>query len=96
VSNNILVSPADDITAVSTSAATGVTFDANLIDGRSNVTDPHELIGDPLLADPARGDFRLRKGSPAIDSGAGSPAAPADASNTERTGKVDRGALEFR
>ncbi|MFI7210918.1 choice-of-anchor Q domain-containing protein [Micromonospora maritima] len=96
VFNNILVSAGGDITAASMSAATGVTFDSNLIVGRTNVSDPRKLTGDPKLADPGKGDFRLSTGSPAIDSGTGRLAAKTDASTAARTGPVDRGAFEHR
>ncbi len=96
VVNNILVSAGGDITAASMSSASRVTFDSNVIVGRTNVSDPRKLTGDPLLADPGRDDFRLRKGSPAIDSGTSSLAARTDASTAARTGPVDRGALEHR
>ncbi|MGN9809597.1 choice-of-anchor Q domain-containing protein [Micromonospora sp. BQ11] len=96
VFNNILVSAGGDITAASMSAATGVTFDSNLIAGGTNVSDPRKLSGNPQLANPGGGDFRLRNGSPAIDSGTASLAAKTDASATPRTGPVDRGAIEHR
>ncbi|MEU7905828.1 right-handed parallel beta-helix repeat-containing protein [Actinoplanes sp. NPDC049118] len=96
VVNNILVSPGSGITAASQSSSTGVTFDSNIIVGRTNVTDPHKLTGDPKLAGPDRDDFRLSDGSPAIDSGTRTLAAKTDASMAARTAPVDRGALEHR
>ncbi|RZU53405.1 hypothetical protein EV385_5329 [Krasilnikovia cinnamomea] len=96
VVNNILVSGRGDITAATASSTARVTFDSNLIVGRTNISDPRRLTGDPKLANPAKDDFRLKKGSPAIDSGTGSIAARTDASTASRTGPVDRGALEFR
>lgn len=94
VTNNIMTSDSGDITAASTSASTNVTFDANLIVGKTNVTDPRRLTGDPQFTDPANGDFRPRTNSPAVDSGTATPAAKTDASTKPRTGRIDRGALE--
>ena len=96
VTNNILVSQGGDITAASMSQARNVTFDANLITGRTGVSDPRRLTGDPLFADPAKGDFRLKNNSPAIDTGSASPAAKIDAGAKPRTGEPDRGAFEAR
>ncbi|TWJ21604.1 sigma-70 family RNA polymerase sigma factor [Micromonospora endolithica] len=92
VVNNVVVpGPASPAAAVSRS--TRVRFDHNLLVGRTlGVADAARLGGDPRFVDPAAGDFRLRPGSPAVDSGAEGPAT--DVRRVARTGRVDRGAFE--
>ncbi len=66
-------------------------------------SDPTSLYGDPLLMDPGQGDFRLRAGSPAIDSGTPRWAPPDDLrgqrrpldGDGNRIAGTDRGAWEF-
>jgi hypothetical protein len=61
------------------------------------------IIADPMLVDPGAGNFRLREGSPAIDSGDNANAATIDADGNIRPqdgsgsgfARVDLGAYEY-
>ena len=52
------------------------------------------VVPDAGVANPSRGDFSLKPGSPAIDAGSGSDAPATDQSGKVRRGKPDIGALE--
>jgi hypothetical protein len=55
----------------------------------------HDVVGDPLLADPARGDFTPSPGSPALGTGTRALAPALDfAGNPRPRGAVDRGAVQ--
>jgi hypothetical protein len=82
----------------------GNTFEYNLVQGGN--TWPHNLYSisdDPMLVNPGTGDFYLKPGSPAIDSGDNSNAAATDADGTARPQDgsglgyaiVDLGAYEY-
>ncbi len=72
-------------------------FSASLCSGPTN------LFSDPLLVDPAGSDYRLRSGSPAIDTGTAAGAPPDDLRGQRRpldgdrdaVAAVDRGAYEY-
>jgi hypothetical protein len=86
VRNNILSANSRQIQATRLPASGEM--DHNLLFGPTDEVGHDNLTGDPLFADPERGDFRLRSGSPAI--GAGVPvddptdAEPADISGQTR------------
>ncbi|MEH0986158.1 right-handed parallel beta-helix repeat-containing protein, partial [Micromonospora sp. CPCC 205556] len=96
VANSVVVAgPGSPAAALSRS--TGVTFDHNLLVGRTlGVTDRALTSADPRFVDPGDGDFRLAAGSPAVDSGTATGAPERDARRAARVGGVDRGALERR
>ncbi|MEH0935788.1 right-handed parallel beta-helix repeat-containing protein [Micromonospora psammae] len=96
VANNIVVAGRGE-KAVGTGDSRNVRFDSNLVVGPyQGPRDARLLTGDPGFRDPAAGDFRLTRGSPAIDSGTGALAPKIDATRSARAGRVDRGALDHR
>ncbi|HYX36916.1 MAG TPA: carbohydrate-binding domain-containing protein [Oligoflexus sp.] len=59
------------------------------------VKGPNDIVADPLFVDAKKRDFRLRAGSPAIDSGTSAIFAAVDLNGAGRAGpSVDRGAYE--
>ena len=48
------------------------------------ITETNRITADPLLVDPALGDFRLQAGSPAIDAGSTNPDVTDDYVGTSR------------
>lgn len=76
-----------------------VTYDYNLIYNAREVLGggEHNLIGrDPLFIDPLKGNFALKPGSPAIDTGTAQLKATKDIANIQRPGSgVDIGAYEY-
>ncbi|MEW1584448.1 right-handed parallel beta-helix repeat-containing protein [Micromonospora vinacea] len=94
VANNIVVAGGSK-PAVQVGGATDVRLTSNLLVGASKApADPSALTGDPRFVAPDAADFRLRSGSPAIDSGTSALAPSADGRRAPRAGRVDRGALE--
>ncbi|WP_410808941.1 right-handed parallel beta-helix repeat-containing protein [Micromonospora sp. 067-2] len=94
VANNVVVAGGSK-PAVWVSNAADLRLASNLVVGRSNApTDPNALTGDPRFVAPSAGDFRLKPGSPAIDSGTSALAPVTDGRRAPRVGRVDRGALE--
>lgn len=77
----------------------GIIYDYNLYFGGKppRALGPHDLIADPRFVKPESNDFRLRLGSPAIDSGL--PILPLDYDllhvRRPRGAGTDRGAYEF-
>jgi hypothetical protein len=54
-----------------------------------------DVVADPLLADPARGDFAPRPGSPALGTGTSALAPTLDLlGNPRPPGAIDRGAIQ--
>lgn len=68
----------------------------NLIDGPTDVDLETNVVGAPHFVDPARDDYRLREGSPAIDKGTqdNAPATDADGRARPVGAGVDIGAYE--
>ncbi|AEV87100.1 Pectate lyase L [Actinoplanes sp. SE50] len=96
VVNNIVVA-GRGVPAAEVSGSSRVSFDHNLLAGsRSTPPDPNLLTSAPHFRDAADGDFRLRAGDPAIDSGTAKAAPGIDADRMPRTRPVDRGAYEVR
>lgn len=56
---------------------------------------PGNIKGDPLLRDPAYGDFRLRSGSPCIDAASPADTLASDYEGDARAGQADIGADEY-
>ncbi|MFF0189046.1 sigma-70 family RNA polymerase sigma factor [Streptomyces sp. NPDC005244] len=86
--------------ANSTSHNVNVTYDYNIyFGGKTPATKgPHDIISDPKFTAPgtsSNADFRLRKGSPAIDSATPFPAT-AGAGMRQEAGAPDRGVYSFR
>jgi hypothetical protein len=85
--------------------ATGGTYDYDILSGSTiPYVGPHDIVGDPLLANPiARGslsnpsptDFAPKASSPALRNGTNNRAPAVDYFNNPRTaGTVDRGAIQ--
>lgn len=93
LSFQILVNPAIPRSAFS--------IDHNLVDGfrdcENEVRGSESVDGDPLFRDPARFDFHLMPGSPAIDHGSplGAPALDFDGNHRPAGAGIDIGAFEY-
>lgn len=105
IANNALVSDGRSpyIAAINGARASQITADSNLYFGyaghKERPNDKRSVAADPQFRDPARGDFRLRPGSPAIDAGSAKilSVAKRDLDGTLRPQRrsVDIGAFEF-
>ncbi|MBC7889653.1 MAG: right-handed parallel beta-helix repeat-containing protein [Ferruginibacter sp.] len=100
IQNNIIV-PRPGGKVTSDSRNTNIRWDYNLYPAEQKVfKGAHDIVADPLFidiqADPTRGDFRLAKGSPGLNTGGGNVAQPADINGKKRpNGKArDIGAFE--
>ncbi len=96
VFRNNLVVPRADRKATVNSGAKSVSFDTNIYEQTSGSAEgnTNRVVTDAGLANPAEGDFSLKRGSPAIDAGNAADAPSADQKHTVRRGKPDVGALE--
>jgi len=84
VTNSILWGNAgSDVLSMGASVDVTYSLVEEAVDGEGNVSD------DPRFVDPARGDFRLEPGSPAVD--AGDPASTYDAEPDPNGGRIDLG-----
>jgi hypothetical protein len=74
-----------------------LTVEFNLFFGDGSPYGTDVVTGDPMLADPAGGDFHLLAGSPAIDAGSSVDAPPDDFGGTSRPqgAGIDIGAYEL-
>jgi hypothetical protein len=101
VYNNITKSSTYGNTAFGVSNATNVRFNWNSFNGTVNATMPttnnNNLTTDPMFENAAGGDFRLKLGSPAINSGTATKAPATDIKGTARPqgSGYDRGAYEY-
>ncbi|RZU53427.1 RNA polymerase sigma factor (sigma-70 family) [Krasilnikovia cinnamomea] len=96
VVNNI-VDPAAEGQAAAVSGSSQVSFNHNLLTGTTfGLRDPALVTASPGFRDPQNGDFRLRSGSPAVDTATTELAARIDADRLPRDRPMDRGAFELR
>jgi nitrous oxidase accessory protein NosD len=112
VVNNVLAGEGPAVNCFGSAAATAV-FRSNVVFGSpgahatgctlSGGSSTGNVTEDPLLVDPAYGNFRLRPSSPAVDAAtttmpAGVTLPPADLDGSARAqgGAADRGAYEYR